>query len=229
MSSQSIDRVEIKLKAKSILEGNWPISIGVILIYFLFTVLLDHFIGFLGVFGLILNVLITPALILALMTFFVKSAKSNLFSFTHMKINFKMYFKMLIFVFLLSLFYIPQLFLFVLFFNTSSFLWIIISIIIIAFNVYLSLALFSVPFILIESNGEKSLIDSVKESYNLTKGHVINLFVFSLSFLGWQIVCIFSLCIGFLWLIPYVYVAEYLYFKKLQNIKFSEIDSIKLD
>ena len=229
MSCQSIDRTEIKLKSRSLLRGNWPICVGVTLIYFLAVFLVDYIIGFLGLLGMILSILITPALVLSLLSFFVNSIKRRFFAFEHMKINFNMYIKILLFLLLVSISFIPYIALLTVFFITSYPLSFILTIVSICFCVYVSLAFFAVPFIIIETNGENSVIDSMKECYNLTKGYVLNLLIFTLSFLGWQILCIFSFGIGFFWLIPYMYVAEYLYYKKLQNIKFSEVDFVKTE
>lgn len=44
----------------------------------------------------------------------------------------------------------------------------------------------------------------IDESKRITDGHKGELFVLQLSFIGWGIVCVFTLGIGYLWLAPYV-------------------------
>ena len=38
-------------------------------------------------------------------------------------------------------------------------------------------------------------------------GHKMDLFLMSLSFIGWALLCILTLGIGFLWLFPYINVS----------------------
>ena len=46
--------------------------------------------------------------------------------------------------------------------------------------------------------------DSIDISRKMMKGHKLDLFLLELSFIGWGILCIFTLGIGFLWLTPYM-------------------------
>jgi uncharacterized membrane protein len=58
------------------------------------------------------------------------------------------------------------------------------------------------PFIL-EENPELSANDAIDRSRAMMKGHKFDLFWLMLSFIGWYILCFFTLGIGFLWLAPY--------------------------
>ena len=42
----------------------------------------------------------------------------------------------------------------------------------------------------------------------MMKGHKFDLFWLYLSFIGWGILCIFTLGIGLLWLVPYMQTAQ---------------------
>ena len=59
------------------------------------------------------------------------------------------------------------------------------------------------PYIL-EENPELSANDAIDRSRAMMKGHKFDLFWLYLSFIGWGILCIFTLGIGFLWLAPYM-------------------------
>ena len=59
------------------------------------------------------------------------------------------------------------------------------------------------PFILVE-RPELSANAAINESRRLMKGRKFDLFYLYLSFIGWFILSILSLGIGFLWLGPYV-------------------------
>ena len=53
-------------------------------------------------------------------------------------------------------------------------------------------------------NEDMNYLDYVTESRKLMKGHKFELFVLQLSFLGWAILSVLTLGIGFIWLIPYI-------------------------
>ena len=59
------------------------------------------------------------------------------------------------------------------------------------------------PYIL-EENPELSANDAIDHSRAMMKGHKFDLFWLYLSFIGWFILCILTLGIGFLWLTPYM-------------------------
>ena len=59
------------------------------------------------------------------------------------------------------------------------------------------------PYIL-EENPELSAYDAIKYSEKMMMGHKWDLFVLSLSFIGWFFLCLLTAGIGFLWLTPYV-------------------------
>ncbi|MEL7222083.1 MAG: DUF975 family protein, partial [Bacteroidota bacterium] len=50
-------------------------------------------------------------------------------------------------------------------------------------------------------------IEAMKQSWEMTKGYKGQLFLLGLSFLPWAILSIFTLFIGLLWLMPYMYVS----------------------
>ena len=59
------------------------------------------------------------------------------------------------------------------------------------------------PYILVE-HPEMSANQAINESIRLMKGHKFDLFYLYLSFIGWGILSVLTLGIGFLWLIPYM-------------------------
>ena len=50
----------------------------------------------------------------------------------------------------------------------------------------------------------------------MMKGHKMDLFLLYLSFIGWAILCIFTLFIGYLWLAPYVQMTEVKFYEKIR-------------
>jgi uncharacterized membrane protein len=59
-------------------------------------------------------------------------------------------------------------------------------------------------------------MDALRRSKDLTKGYKGRLFGLYLSFIGWAILCIFTLGIGYLWLVPYIKVAEANFYEGLK-------------
>ena len=56
---------------------------------------------------------------------------------------------------------------------------------------------------ILKDDKEISAIDAMKKSAKMMEGHKSELFWLTLSFIGWLILCLFTLGIGFLFLCPY--------------------------
>ena len=70
---------------------------------------------------------------------------------------------------------------------------------------------------LIVIDSDLSAIDALKKSWEMMKGYKWNYFVFILSFIGWIILAPFTLCILFIWLIPYMTVTLTLVYEDLKK------------
>ncbi|EMA6343266.1 DUF975 family protein [Bacillus cytotoxicus] len=62
---------------------------------------------------------------------------------------------------------------------------------------------YAMTFYILVENPEYSVLQALKESKSIMKGHKMDLFLLWLSFIGWGILAMFTLGIGFLWLYPY--------------------------
>ena len=60
------------------------------------------------------------------------------------------------------------------------------------------------PFIL-HDKPELSANEAIELSMEMMEGRKMDLFLLYLGFLGWALLCLLTLCIGFLWLEPYIY------------------------
>ena len=81
-----------------------------------------------------------------------------------------------------------------------TFLWSLLFIIPgIIKSIYYSMSM----YILAENKG-KSAMECIEESKAMTDGHKLELFGLALSFIGWYIVGMLTLGIGYIWIIPYV-------------------------
>lgn len=71
------------------------------------------------------------------------------------------------------------------------------------------------PYIL-EENPELSANDAIDRSRAMMKGHKFDLFWLMLSFIGWFILSVLTLGIGFLWLIPYAQTATAAFYEDVK-------------
>ena len=68
---------------------------------------------------------------------------------------------------------------------------------------------------IMNDNPNMSPSDAMRKSHEMMKGHRTDYFLFNLSFIGWAILCIFTLGLGFLILGPYISTSNALYYKYL--------------
>lgn len=72
------------------------------------------------------------------------------------------------------------------------------------------------PYILVE-HPEMSANEAIEESMRLMDGHKFDLFYLQLSFIGWAILSILSLGLGFFWLIPYQMTTQAAFYRDIKN------------
>ena len=79
-----------------------------------------------------------------------------------------------------------------------------------------ALAYAMTPFI-VKDYPELSANQAINLSIKMMKGHKFDLFWLMLSFLGWIILCIFTLGIGSLWLMPYMQTTVAAFYQDVKN------------
>ncbi|CAI9386852.1 DUF975 family protein [Niallia sp. Sow4_A1] len=67
---------------------------------------------------------------------------------------------------------------------------------------------YSQTMLLLKDNPEFGIFEAITESRRRMDGYKWKYFLLGLSFIGWGLLCILSIGIGFLWLVPYVYTAN---------------------
>lgn len=72
------------------------------------------------------------------------------------------------------------------------------------------------PYILAD-NPELSADGAITLSMNMMKGHKFDLFYLHLSFIGWALLCILTLGIGFFWLVPYIQTSQAAFYADLKS------------
>lgn len=68
---------------------------------------------------------------------------------------------------------------------------------------------------IMNDNPNMSVPDAMRKSHELMKGHRTDYFLFNLSFIGWALLCILTLGLGFLILGPYISTSNAIYYKYL--------------
>ena len=77
-------------------------------------------------------------------------------------------------------------------------------------------------FIIVDNPETSKIKESLKTSIKITKGYKKKLFLLDLSFIGWVILCILTLGILGLWILPYYYMTSinaYQFIKKANNLE----------
>ncbi len=76
---------------------------------------------------------------------------------------------------------------------------------------------YSMSFFILADNPSVGVRNALKMSKKMTSGYKGTLFMLGLSFIGWGILSCITLGIGFLWLIPYMYVSLANFYDNLKN------------
>ncbi|NIJ44371.1 putative membrane protein [Wenyingzhuangia heitensis] len=110
----------------------------------------------------------------------------------------------------------------------------LIAYLLILLNVFLWALLFIIPgiikafsyamtyFIMIDEP-ELSPQQAMKKSQEMMDGYKMKYFRLTLRFMGWSLLCILTLGIGFLWLVPYMYVTNAKFYEDLKTDPLQEI------
>lgn len=93
-----------------------------------------------------------------------------------------------------------------LFLTGDPFSWVLffIFLIILCIPAYIAYFRYSMSYYILADNPNIRSIDAIRKSKNIMKGNKWKLLCLYLSFIGWWILCMFTLGIGFLWLTPYI-------------------------
>lgn len=65
-------------------------------------------------------------------------------------------------------------------------------------------------------NEDLGTMDVIKKAWAITNGHKMDIFVFTLSFIGWEILASLTFGILYIWLMPYIVVATAMVYEKLK-------------
>jgi len=149
--------------------------------------------------GSLLSILVLNVIIVGLVNAFLKFYKEQDTAITRnmFKLAFKDYGHKLLGMFLMNLFIV---------------LW---TLLLIIPGIIKSFSYAMTPYILNEYP-TVGVNDSIDISRKMMKGHKLDLFLLELSFIGWGLLCILSLGIGFLWLYPYAQTSVSIFYEDVK-------------
>ena len=83
-------------------------------------------------------------------------------------------------------------------------------------GIILSLCYAMLPFVL-KDNPDLSAVQAMKKTRLMMRGHKFDYFWLGLSFIGWMILGVFTLGIGYIWLVPYMGTTLAAFYDDLKN------------
>ncbi len=104
------------------------------------------------------------------------------------------------------------------YFDADIILFIVIGVCIIGAAVlaYIVQLTYCMTYFIKEENPHISIVNCMSESRELMRGHKWQLFVLELSFIGWILLAILTLGIGFLWLMPYMLTTQAAFYEEIK-------------
>ena len=176
------------------LKGKWGFGVLVTFVYFLVSVVPSSIPRIGGLIGLIITGPVTLGLAILFLSF-VRSGEASL---NQIFEGFNR-FRVALFAHLLMLLYIV--------------LWALLLIIpgIIAAISY------SMTFFILADRPDMTASQALSKSKELMNGNKLKMFYLGCRFLPWALLCILSLGIGFLWLLPYLYISLALFYEDIKR------------
>lgn len=189
---------ELREMTRNQLVGNW---VTAILAYFIITLILG-LPGTIPEIGWVISIIIAGPFTLGQVVYSIKVSRGEHVSIDNIFEGFKRFSTSFILQILISLF---------------VFLWSLLLVVpgIIAYLAY------SQAFYILNDNPDLTASEALRLSKEMMRGYKGKFFLLQLSFIGWGILSILTLGIGFLWLIPYMNISYANFYENLKNSQFS--------
>lgn len=205
-----MNRVEIKAAAKELSKTNkwnvWKpmIVLGLVEFCVAFIVSLVGVIAKLdqelivAIAEVVCGIALIPTTV-GLMAYYLKLVRGKEFSLSDLKAYYPVFFKIFIMELLVGIFVT---------------LW---SMLLIIPGIIAAISYSMVYFICVDKE-KLSAMETIKESKRLMNGYKLDYFVFNLSFIGWILLIPLTLGIAAIWVVPYITIADTMYYDKLKTI-----------
>ncbi len=175
------ENVELRLMAREQLKGNWGIPI---LVSFLFTFIIS-IPGSVRDVGGLLALLVTGPMTLGQIQYFTRFSDGEKPPVEALFGGFKQFVPAMLLQLIVTVLVV---------------LW---SLLLIVPGIIAALG-YSQAFYILNDNPGIEAMEALRRSKNMMEGYKSKLFMMWLSFIGWGLLCILTLGIGFLWLAPYI-------------------------
>jgi len=185
---------ELRGVARQQLKGNW---LGPILALILYTVIVSA-ITSIPIAGIIFCLLIVGPFTLGITIYFLKFVRGQQPRIEEIFNGFKLFGESLGLYLLMALFVL---------------LW---TLLLIIPGIIMSFA-YSQAFFILADNPNMKTTDILRTSNAMMKGYKMKYFLLGLSFIGWSILCVLTIGIGFLWLSPYIKVSFTNFYEDVKN------------
>lgn len=84
----------------------------------------------------------------------------------------------------------------------------------------------SQTFNIMRDEPELGAVDALKKSHAMMDGHKMDYFLFNLSFIGWALLCILTLGLGFLVLAPYISTSNAIFYNYISGQQQQELKEL---
>lgn len=189
-----VSNSELRAIARANLKGFWGISI---LVCFLYGVIMGV-LGYIPIVGYIAALLVSGAFSYGLYAFFLQQNRGQQPELGVMFSGFQRFGATLVLYLLMAIF---------------TFLW---SLLLVIPGIIAAFRYSMAYFIMIDNPGIGAL-EAIDQSKQMMKGYKGKLFMLYLSFIGWALLCIITLGIGYLWLMPYIQASLAAFYEQLKS------------
>ncbi len=181
-----MNRAELKQKAKEQIKGKIGILFVITMIIGAVSGIAGVLLSFIPVVGsLVASIIVTPAFALSLVRVYLMVIRYQNVKAGDAFCGFEDFWSAFKVTFLVGLF---------------TYLW---SLLFVIPGIIKSIS-YSMSMYILADNPGKGALECINESKKMTEGHKAELFVLSLSFLGWSLLGAFTLGIAYIWVIPYM-------------------------
>jgi len=185
-------------QARETLTGKWGTVAIATLVYFLASVVANIIAQFIPILGCIVVLVVTGPLIFGYSAYMLSFSRGGTPDIPVLFTGFNCFVKTLFLYILVAVI------------TLVGFILLVIP------GIMAALALSMVWFIMLD-NPQMGVIDVATASYNMTNGSKWKLFCLACRFIGWAILCIFTLGIGFLFLFPYMQVSLVKFYDEIKS------------
>lgn len=181
-------------QARETLKGKWKLAVKVTLVYLVIMIVAQV----LPVVKYVASFIITGPLTLGLSIFWLSFSRGNIPELDEIFKGFDTWWRAIKAQLLISIF---------------TFLW---SLLLIIPGIIASLS-YSMTFFILSEDKNIGVNAAIEKSKKMMYGYKWKLCRLSLRFLGWSLLCLLTLGIGFIWLIPYMWVTLSKFYDDIKN------------